>query len=145
MGIWDVSGTITNMQGIINFDKANLNSSVFDVTVTVNTINTKSEKRDTHLKKEDFFETDKWPTIRFKSTKITDQDSVFTVIGNLTIKDITKQLVVPFTIIETDSTFTFSGSHVINRIDYNVGVDYNSFMIKDEITVNVICVIKKGK
>lgn len=145
MGIWDVSGTITNMQGIINFDKANLNSSVFDVTVTVNTINTKSEKRDTHLKKEDFFETDKWPTIRFKSTKITDQDSVFTVIGNLTIKDITKQLVVPFTIIETDSTLTFSGSHVINRIDYNVGVDYNSFMIKDEITVNVICVIKKGK
>lgn len=82
-------------------------------------------------------------TINFRSLQITDQDSVYSVTGNLTIKDVTKQVVVPFSIIETDSTITFTGSGVVNRLDYNVGIDYNNFKIGYEINLNIVCVVNK--
>ena len=145
MGIRDVTGTITNMQGNVNFNANQLDSSYFDVTVNLNTINTNDKKRDAHIKNEDFFETNKWQTINFKSLQITDQDSVYTVIGDLTIKDVTKKVNVPFNIIETDSTITFIGGEIVNRIDYNVGVDYSNFKIGYDITIEVVCVVNKNQ
>ena len=145
MGIRDVTGTITNMHGNVNLNANQLDSSYFDVTVNINTINTNDKKRDAHLKNEDFFETDKWQTINFKSLQITDQDSVFTVIGDLTIKDVTKKVNVPFNIIETDSTITFIGGEIVNRIDYNVGVDYSNFKIGYDITIEVVCVVNRDQ
>ncbi len=145
MGIRDVAGTITEMKGTVDFNAKQLDSSYFEVAVDLNTINTSEEKRDAHLKNEDFFETNKWPTINFKSIQIINQDSVYSVTGNLTIKDVTKQIVVPFSIIETDSTITFAGSIAVNRLDYNVGVDYSNFKIGYEISVEVVCVVKKDK
>ncbi|NHZ85745.1 MAG: hypothetical protein GWP19_07680, partial [Planctomycetia bacterium] len=140
MGIRDVSGTITDMQGTVKFDSVQPDSAIFDVTVNVNTINTNGKKRDAHLKNEDFFEIEKWPTIHFKSVQIINQDSVYSVTGNLTIKNVTKRIVVPFTIIETDSTITLAGGDIVNRLDYNVGIDYSNFKIGYEISVEVVCV-----
>ncbi len=145
MEIRDVHGTITNMQGTVKFDSQNLDSSYFDMSVDVNTINTENDKRDDHLKSEDFFETEKWPIINFKSLQITDQDSVYSVTGYLTIKDVTKDVIVPFTIIETDSTITFSGSGIVDRMDYNVGVDFNNFKIGYELNLDIVCVVIKDK
>ena len=143
MGIRDVTGTITDMQGNVDDNANQLDSSYFDVTVNFNTINTNDKKRDAHLKNEDFFETDKWQTINFKSLQITDQDSVYSVIGDLTIKDVTKKVNVPFNIVETDSTITFIGGEIVNRIDYNVGVDYSNFKIGYDITIEVVCIVNK--
>jgi polyisoprenoid-binding protein YceI len=143
MGIRDVTGTITDLQGKVDFNVNQLDSSYFDVTVNVNTINTNDKKRDAHLKNEDFFETDKWQAINFKSFQIIYQDSIYTVTGDLTIKDVTKSVNVPFNIIETDSTITFIGGEIVNRIDYNIGVDYNNFKIGYDITVEVVCIVNK--
>lgn len=143
MSIRDVHGTIIDMQGTVKFDSQNLDSAIFDVSVDLNTINTADEKRDAHLKNEDFFEIEKWSTINFRSLQITEQDSVYSVTGNLTIKDVTKQVVVPFSIIETDSTITFTGGEIVNRIDYNVGVNYNNFKIGYAISLNIVCVVNK--
>ena len=145
MGIRIARGTLTDMQGTVKFDSQKLDSSYFDVTVNVNTINTAEKKRDAHLKNKDFFETDKWSIIRFKSSRITKNDSVYSVTGDLTIKDVTKQIVVPFTVIETDSTTTFAGSGVVERLDYNVGINYNDFKIGYNVNVEIICVVNKDK
>jgi len=143
MGIRDVEGKITDMQGTVKFDSAQLESAIFDVSVNVNTIDTNDKKRDTHLINEDFFDTDKWPIIRFKSKSIKQQNDDYIVIGDLTIKDVTKEVQVPFNIAENDETITFSGGEVVNRIDYNVGVDYNNFKIGFELLVDVVCVVNK--
>lgn len=143
MGIRDVRGTITDMQGTVKFDSQNLDSAIFDVSVDLNTINTADEKRDAHLKNEDFFEIEKWTTINFRSLQITEQDSFYSVTGNLMIKDVTKGVTVPFSIIETDSTITFIGSGIVNRIDYNVGVNYNNFKIGYGISLDIVCVVNK--
>ncbi|MFC1784657.1 YceI family protein [Candidatus Neomarinimicrobiota bacterium] len=143
MGIRNVYGTITGMSGTVNFDIQNLDSAIFDVAVKVNTIDTNSKKRDAHLKNEDFFKTDKWPTIRFKSKTIHKQEDIYSVIGDLTIKDVTKEIQVPFKIDENDKTIIFTGGDVVNRLDYNVGLDYNNFKISTEISVEVVCIINK--
>ena len=143
MGIRYVKGTITGMFGTVKFDSTQPDSAIFDVSVNVNTINTNDKKRDAHLINEDFFETDKWPTISFKSIQITYQDSVYAVTGDLTIKDVTKKVIVPFKIVETDSTITFIGGEIVNRIDYNVGVDYSNLKIGYDITIEVVCVVNK--
>ncbi len=143
MGVRDVTGTITGMQGAFKFDSAEPDSANFDVTVNVNTINTNDKKRDAHLKNEDFFETKKWPTIQFKSESIKKQGPIYGVMGYLTIKNITKQVFIPFQIEEMDNKIKFSGGETVNRLDYNVGVDYSNFKIGYEITVEVVCVVNK--
>ncbi len=145
MGVRDVIGTITGMQGIVKFDSDQPDSTIFDVTVNVNTINTKNSKRDKHLRNPDFFETDRWPTIHFKSKTIKKQGSIYGVMGYLTIKNVTKQVFVPFQIKETSKTIKLTGGSTINRIDYNLGVDFNNFKVGFEIMVDVVCVVKKRK
>jgi len=143
MGVRKVYGTITGMNGTVKFDSAQPDSAIFDVTVDLNTINTDDKKRDAHLKNEDFFKTDKWPTIRFKSKMIHKQEDIYSVIGDLTIKDVTKEVQVPFKIDENDKTIIFTGGDVVNRLDYNVGIDSNKLMIGFEINVEVVCVVNK--
>ena len=145
MGIRDVVGTITDMKGTVKFDSSNLDSSYFDVMVNVNTINTNNDKRDKHLRNEDFFETETWPNIHFKSKMISRQDNLLGVAGTLTIKDVAKEVFVPFVIEESDSTIIFTGGRTISRLEYNVGVDTDTFKIGDEINVEVTCVTIKNE
>lgn len=144
-GVRDVVGIITDMKGTVNFDSYNLDSSYFDVTVNVNTVNTNNDKRDKHLRNEDFFETETWPNIHFKSNKISRQNNLLGVAGYLTIKDVTKEVFVPFIVVESDSTFIFTGGKTISRFEYNVGVDTDTFKIGDEIKVEVTCVTLKNE
>ena len=143
MGVRDVYGTITGMQGIVDFRTQNPDSAYFEVTIAVNTIDTENPKRDAHLKNEDFFETDKWPTIHFKSKKISKQDELYGVFGYLTIKDVTREVFVPFSVEETKDQIIFKGGETINRLDYNVGVEFDTFKIGNKIDVDVICVFNK--
>ena len=50
---------------------------------------------------------------------------------------------VPFRIIENDKTITFIGGETISRYDYNVGNDFDTFKIGEEISVEVNCIINK--
>lgn len=63
LGFRTVEGTISGIQGNVIFNPTDLSSSIIDVTLDVSTINTDNEKRDEHLKKEDFFEVKTYPTI----------------------------------------------------------------------------------
>ena len=51
----------------------------------------------------------------------------------------------PFKIEETDDTIKFTGGNMVNRLDYNVGVDYNNFKIGFELSIEVVCVVNKNK
>lgn len=117
MGFNSVEGTITGMSGTVNFKPNNLDASKFDVCVDASTINTGNDSRDKHLKNEDFFEVDTYPTICFQSTKITKTDDGFLTTGKLTMHGISKNVEIPFTF--TDNTLT--RKLVIQRLDYEIG------------------------
>ena len=71
-------------------DLADLTTASITFKFDVASINTHSEDRDNHLKSGDFFDTEKYPTIDFKSTSITNEGDDYKVTGDLTIKDVTK-------------------------------------------------------
>lgn len=146
----NVVGTITNLQGTINLDPADPAKSSVDVTLDVNTISTREEKRDQHLKSPDFFDVAKFPTATFKSTGITKvaeaPDHVdYKVAGKLTLHGITKDIVLPMTqsgpVPGPNGTLRvgFEGTVKLQRADYAIGtkVMFNPPLIAGEVTINL--------
>ncbi len=68
-------GTFTGLNGAINFDPANLSNITFDVSVDAKTVDTDVEARDNHLRKEEYLDVEKYPTLNFKSTKVSKTNS----------------------------------------------------------------------
>lgn len=139
----NVGGSFTGLKGKIVFNADNIESNIFDVTVDTKTINTGVNQRDDHLRKEEYFDVEKYPTIHFASTKITtstNKDYLF-VFGQLTIKDVTKEISFPFKATKKNDDTLFEGEFKINRRDYNVGG--GSITMADELTVNLSVLGKK--
>ena len=91
LGIADVSGTFNNFDVTVISSKKDFSDAVFELTAEVGSIDTRVEQRNNHLKSADFFEVEKYPTMKFKSTSIEKAGKdKYKLSGNLTIRDITK-------------------------------------------------------
>ena len=125
-----VAGHFTDFDGDFFFNPDDLENAKFNFQVNVKSINTFNSKRDTHLKSKDFFEADKFPQMMFKSTKVTHKkDNIYDLEGELTIKDVTKLIVVEFMFYgPKDAPFDkkklvagFDTNFTIDRLQYHVG------------------------
>jgi polyisoprenoid-binding protein YceI len=90
----NVPGTFTKFSGTIVVDRANLENSTVEARIEVASVDTRNGMRDDDLRSDKFFSAVKLPVITFKSTswKKTGEDT-FDVTGNLTIRDVTKEVV----------------------------------------------------
>jgi polyisoprenoid-binding protein YceI len=136
-------GDFTGLKGTINFDPKALGTSQFNVTVNSNTVNTDNGTRDKHLRKEEYFNVEKYPVITFVSTKITESTVAgrFFVIGNLTIKGVTKAVQFGFSATPSAVGYSFKGEFEINRRDYGVGG--SSVSMADNLKVQLDISAKK--
>lgn len=135
-----VSGTFKGLKGSIHFEPGNLGTASFAVTVDSKTINTGIDMRDNHLKKDDFFYIDSFPTLSFKSTKVTPstREGYLFVFGDLRIKGVTKAISFPFQATANGNGYTFTGSFSINRRDFGVGGSSISMSDEAKITLKVV-------
>ncbi len=133
----NTGGDISGIKGKIIFDAKKLSNSSFDVTVDVNTIDTDNSRRDVHLKRDDFFNVAKYPTIHMVSTEILAGADLnhFTCKGNLTIKGVTKAIIFPFTAEAKNGGALFEAKFEINRIDYGVGSE--SATMSDKVKISL--------
>jgi polyisoprenoid-binding protein YceI len=91
LGLSTVKGTFHNVQGEVEFDEENLTRSKGRVEIEVASIDTRDERRDTHLRGADFFDVDNHPTITFETTSIKHlRDERYEVEGDLTIRGVTR-------------------------------------------------------
>jgi polyisoprenoid-binding protein YceI len=89
----NVRGRFGKVEGTVTTDNANLNNSKIDVTIDVNSLDTRQEMRDNHLRSADFFDAATYPTMHFVSKKIVgDVTTDFRVIGDLTIRGTTHEI-----------------------------------------------------
>lgn len=123
-----VDGTFHDYNATVIFDPANLKESMIDVEIMVTSIDTKNERRNAHLRTADFFDAEKYPSIKFKSTKIESKgDNKFVAHGDLTIKDVTKKIEMPFTLLGVmdnprgGKIAGITSEFVIDRNAYGVG------------------------
>lgn len=138
LSIRTVEGTLTGLRGEINFQETDLSKSYFNVCVDANSINTENTKRDQHLKKEDFLQTNLFPSICFKSKAIQKTDTSYWVDGELSLHGITQPISFPFTY----TSKLFNASFDIKRLDFGIGEDYGNFMVGEKISINIFCYIK---
>ena len=131
-----VEGNFTGMKGDIKFDEADLANSNFNVCVDAATVNTDNNARDKHLRNEDFFDVDKYSTICFVSTSISQKGSGFVTKGQLTMHGVTKEVSIPFTY----SDGTFKGNLKISRYDYKVGESTGTVMVSEDVNLEIIAV-----
>lgn len=91
--ISEVDGTFKIFDGSVNAPTADFNNATINFTVDVNSINTDDEKRDAHLKSDDFFNAEKYPKMKFTSTSFKKvSGNKYALEGNLTIRDVTKKV-----------------------------------------------------
>jgi polyisoprenoid-binding protein YceI len=117
-----VDGSLTGIAGTVKFNPKELDKAAFDVTVDASTINTKNDMRDKHLKKDDYFNADKFKTIRLVSNKITAKGgNNYTFSGVLTIRDKSLNVTFDFIAVPEAGGYRYTSAFNIDRRKFGVG------------------------
>ncbi|MBK7885621.1 MAG: YceI family protein [Chitinophagaceae bacterium] len=144
----EMVGNFKGVKGEIKFDEKDLANSSFNCSIDVSTINTGVSERDGHLQGAKWFDAANHPTINFTSSKIEKTDKGYNVIGTLSIKGITKDIIIPFTFKEAlmaglDTSGNFSGDFTIKRSDFGIGKTDGD--VSDEVALHLEIPVTKEK
>lgn len=118
----DVDGEFTGFDAHIQFGPDMLDTSLFLIIVDLQFIETEDEEHSTALRGPEFFEIDVFPEARFEAVEFRHvAANQYEAIGQLTIRDRTIPLSLPFTFDTNDAGATLAGQVVISRLEYGVG------------------------
>jgi polyisoprenoid-binding protein YceI len=141
-----VRGGFNTWSGTIVADPASLAGGSVSVDIQAASIDTNNERRDTHLRSGDFFDAENHPTITFRSTRVVARGRELTVHGNLTIRGVTKPVVLEGRMLEVGGTagrrrIGFEAEGTINRMDYGVAwnraAEGGGVVLGDEVTISI--------
>lgn len=129
MGITNVRGVFGEFDGKIKLSGDDIGSLTVKATIQAASIDTKNERRDNHLRSEDFFEVETYPEIKFHSKGVMPHGDGYALVGDLTIKDVTKEVHLPVTLaspVEDPWGNTRIGLEIQGSVDRNdFGVAYD--------------------
>jgi polyisoprenoid-binding protein YceI len=149
LAISTVRGGFSKVKGTVSLDDKDVSKSSVDVTIDVSSVDTREPKRDDDLRSDKFFDTTKYPTMAFKSTKV-EQVSAgkLKVTGDLTLHGVTKEVVLdvegPTAAIKDpwgNQRVAATATTKINRQDFGVKwnktLDNGGMMLGDEVAVTL--------
>jgi polyisoprenoid-binding protein YceI len=146
--ITKTKGQFKDFTGSIRFDENNVQNSSVEVVIQAASIDSDDEKRDAHLRSADFLDATNHPTITFKSKKITQNGDGYAAVGDLTIRGVTRETTLPFSLtgpiagpmgnkrigIEADVT--------INRQDFGVSwskaLDSGGLVVGNDVAISIV-------
>lgn len=150
LGLTNVHGRINKFSGKILQNDQDLTKSSVEFTAQVDSIDTNVAPRDTHLKAPDYFDAAKFPEIKFKSTKIERTRDGYVAIGDLTIRDKTKSISIPFkhygplTMTQPQASTRIgvvTSPITLKRSDFGVGnqmkLPNGTMALSDEVTIRI--------
>jgi len=126
MAISEVDGSFKVFDGTMEHAKADFSDAKISFTIDAASVNTENGGRDNHLKGDDFFNTEKFPSIKFEGTSMKALGgNKYQLTGNMTVRDVTKPVTWDVTFGGTQSTprgkkAGFKARATINRFDYNL-------------------------
>ncbi len=144
----NVKGEFTTYTGTVEMDEKDITKSKIDVTIETASIDTGVAKRDNHLRSADFFDSAKYPTMRFVSKDIKKAGTNLSVVGDLSLHGITREVVLevegpteavkdPWGNIRRGASATSK----INRKDFgltwNAAIETGGVVVGDEVTINL--------
>jgi len=151
MGISFVDGSFKKFDGTVTASKPDLTDAKISFTVDVNSITTGVDMRDGHLKTDDFFNVEKFPTMKFESTSFKKRptkspkqvSNIYILSGKLTIRDVTKD--VKFAVVyggtakdqQGNTKAGFGATTTINRLDYNIKYDPTGAGVAKDVAITL--------
>ncbi len=136
-------GTFRGLEGTIFFDPDNLNASTFNVSLDVSTISTGNKTKDKHARGDSWFDAISFPKIQFTSTQFIKKGSnEFEASGDLVLKGITKEIIIPFTFTRNADSGLFVGTMNVNREDFGIEGNFFEFVVGDEFKVDLEIPVK---
>lgn len=148
MMISKVRGSFEKFSGSVILDEANPANTLVDVQIETASVNTREPQRDGHLRSPDFFNAEAFPYMTFSSKRVQVIDgSRARLIGDLTIRDITREVVLDVEYLGQAKSpwgavsYGFSGTTRINRKDWNlvwnVALETGGMLVGDEIDISI--------
>lgn len=148
MMITTVHGRFDNWTGSIELDERHPENSRVEVAIYTNSIDTDNEQRDAHLKSADFLDAQKYPTIKFKSTRVTQlSDTRATILGQLTIHGETREVSLDATLegvtrnMQGARVAGFTVDGTLSRkewgMNWNVALEAGGWLVSDAVKVHV--------
>lgn len=135
----NTDGVLTGLKGKIGFDTKNMAASYIDVTIQAASIDTDNDRRDKHLRDADYFNVAQFPLIRING-KPTLTSSGYVLNASLTIRGISKQMLIPFNAVMQNGSWLFTAAFDLNRLDFKVGKE--SMVLADIVKVSLSIVAK---
>ena len=149
MMISNVKGKFSGLSGVLKLDETDYAHSTVEVSIPAASVRTVDEKLDAHLKAEDFFDVEKFPTLTFRSTSIRYTGGHdYEVAGDLTIRGVTKSVTLTVKDVSEPSKdpwgnvrIGLSGSTRINRKDFgfiwNAPLEFGGVLVGDEVAITL--------
>ena len=151
-----VTGHFKNFTATIEAEKEDFSDAKVAFEADVNSIDTKNEQRDGHLKSPDFFDAATYPKMSFVSTSVQPvSDYELHVTGNLTMRGVTKEIVLD--VIYNGTVASFDGSKVsgfeirtkLNRFDFglqwNAVTEAGGIVVSNEVKIEILAEFKKAQ
>jgi polyisoprenoid-binding protein YceI len=149
LAISTVRGAFTSVKGTVQFEDKDITKSSVDVTIDVNSVDTRQPDRDKDLRSDHFFDAEHFPTITFKSKRVEQLSSgKLKITGDLTIHGITKEVVLdvdgPTAPVKDpwgNQRIAVSATTKINRQDFgvkwNATMDNGGVVVGDEVSITI--------
>ena len=149
MMISNVKGEFTAVTGALTLDEKDITKSRVEASIDATTINTREAQRDAHLKSADFLDVEKFPTLSFKSTRITKAgDSELSVTGELSIHGVTRNVVFEVEGMSAPTKDPWGNTRIglsattrISRKDFgltwNTALETGGILVGEEVTITL--------
>lgn len=127
-----VRGNFNEFSGQVDVDPADQTLTSARATINTASVNTRNEKRDEHLRSDDFFAAENHPTITFVSKQVTGSGDNITVVGDITIRGVTKEITLKGAFVgaatdpQGNQRAGFAATGELNRKDF--GLNWNKAM-----------------
>ena len=137
MGV-PVEGHFKKFSAQVAFDPAKVEASSIALTIDTGSATMGSRETDAELPKAEWFNVPKFPQATFRSSSVKAVDSThLQVAGKLSIKGVSRDVVVPVTLAQSGATTTATGAVALPRLGYKIGTDEwaDTSMVADEVQV----------
>jgi polyisoprenoid-binding protein YceI len=145
-GISKVRGNFDTVDATLQVGPS-LQDSKVTATIKTESFNSNDENRDAHVRGGDFFDVEQFPEMTFESKRVEGAGETYKLIGDLTIRGITKEVVIDteFNGVAVDpfgaTRAGFSGQTVISRkefgLTWNAALEAGGVLVGDKVTINL--------
>jgi polyisoprenoid-binding protein YceI len=147
MLVTNVRGSFSDFDGELMIDAENLENSSVTVTIQTASVSSGNERRDADLRSANFCESDAFPIMTFESTRVETGADGNVLVGNLTIRVVTKEVRIPFELrgpVETSpgqKRVGFEGALTVNRFDYGLkwdrAIETGGLVVSEDVKIEL--------